>query len=429
MKKDEKRGEIMSRSNNYEETAPIPVVRKNGKRKKNRWLKRSILLVLVIILVFAGIYIFNLANSYFRLTNKLENSNGPSATSVENVSMQPFSILFMGQGTNGRDGEDEMADSITLAVINPVKGYAEIFSIPRDSYLPRGKACDYAPGYFDKVTHTKNITCLESSMEELFDFDINYYVTLDFNGFISIVNALGGVEMNVPDLREGFNYFPGAEDAYLPSSLKDGQQWCEHNSNRDPYAICFRQFGPQIVDGEQALALARSRHYDSDFARSDRQSELIKAIIQKASSAGGLMSASGLLDAISDSVTTNIAPNQFLDFANLGKTLLAAKSGEGGTSFTIRTTQLAGASSTFDGDLGNASYNRVYASSIEDIREKIAFALNSADMPLTYTSFDYDIDGSAYDTTAYMDGDFLKDTWDVSDPYYLKKFNTTSTST
>ncbi|MGL5042672.1 MAG: LCP family protein [Culicoidibacterales bacterium] len=399
------------------------------KKRMKRWIKLSLISFICIALVTTGIYAYNIVNSFLNLTANLSDKNGLAPTKVTDVQAAPFSILIMGEGTNGYDNEKQMADSINLVVLNPVKNYAEVFSVPRDSYLPRGGSCPTNVGSFDKITHANEISCLESSLEPLFDLDINYYITLNFQGFVGIVDALGGVEMDVPDLREGFNIFPGAPDAYLPPSLKNGKQWCEHNLNRDPYAICFTEFGPQKVNGEEALALVRSRHYDSDFARANRQSELIKAIIKKAASPSALLSINTLLDTIKDNVKTNISADQFLDFANLGKTLFGSANQNKPRTFEIRTTQLAGLSETFVGDLASASYNRVYALSVEDIRRKIAFSLDDFPIiPTLYANFDYDIDGSQYDSSGFNGTDLVKDTWDITDPYYLKKFRKTEST-
>ena len=398
----------------------INLTRKSIRKKKRkviRTIKKFLLLTLSLLIIGGVVYVGNIGWNFYKLMTNIGGDDGDSATIVDDVNTEPFAVLISGIGTNGVDNQDNLADSINVIAVNPKGSFAEIVSIPRDSYLQRGSTCEYAR-YYDKITHSGYSTsCMESTMEELFDIEINYYVNLNFNGFVEIVDALGGVEMNVPDLRDGFNDYPGApyDDIPDPYYLQDGTQWCEHDRARNPFAICFNQFGLQQVNGEQSLALARSRHYDSDFARSLRQTELIKAILQKLNSSSTLFSIDRLLAAVTGNVETNVAPNQFMDFIELARKLFSSDNG-----FEIRTTQLDGESGTFDGEIsGELSYNRVTIPSIEDIRQKLAFALQT-DAPLLintqaqYFTVDLNQYASVYRTQDYQTG-FLYDYMDVRD--------------
>lgn len=380
--------------------------RKEKRRKKVK--TRNIVLIIVsIIIVAAGIYGYNFVKNYFNLVDNLESVDGEEAVVVNNLSEEPFTVLITGVGTNGYDGEAPIADAIMVAAVNPKTKSVDLVSVPRDNYLPRGAACESAVGLYDKVTHMgANIGCLESTLEDVFDIEINYYVSVNFVGFVDIINALGGVEMHVPDLREGFNNYQGsaADGTYLSSELQDGIQWCEHGSNRSPYSVCFTEFGPQTVDGEHALALSRSRHYDSDFARSNRQNEMIKAIMNKATSPSGLLSMNKLLEAVNGNVSTNIPQNQFLDFANLAKSLTSNSDGQ---SLQIRSTQLQGLSGSFDGEVsGYASYNAVPVPSIENIRMKFASTLDGT-IFIDESAFNFDEVNYQSEYAPYFGGDYL----------------------
>lgn len=407
--------------------------KRNEKKSKNK--KRNFRIFFIIILVLAllvsggGYYVWSVYQNYKETTANLQGKELPDAKAVDRVSESPFTILFIGIGTNGYDGQNSLADSINLLTINPKKNYAEMIAIPRDSYVPFGDTCLWGAGYYDKITHTTGwdageAKCLQSTLEDLFDVDINYYISLDFMGFVQIVNALGGVEMEVPDLRAGFEAYPGdpSDGMYLDPALKNGEQWCEHDSYRNAFAVCFNQFGLQTVNGEQALALARSRHYDSDLGRSLRQTELIKAIAKKANGLSGVFSANALLDAIGDSVETNIPAEQFSSFISLASKLFNDEAAE---PFTIRTTQLAGRGSTFVGHRITSSavyYSLVPIASVEDIRRKIAAALTIDDSTTLFVeSMNFEI-GSDGTTASYSD-ETLYNNMDVTDPDVVKQFH------
>jgi len=398
--------------------------KKRRKKRKPRWWLIILSLILVLALGGGG-YVYILYNQYRGLVNNLGAEGGKTANAVDNLNQEPFAVMILGEGTNNLDGEAG-ADSISLLIVNPREKLARLVGVPRDSYLPRGASCNAAT-YYDKITNSGgDIACLQDTLEDVFDVKINYYVSINFISFVKIVDTLGGVEMDVPDLREGFEAWSGSYDdgTYLSSSspLKNGEQWCEHDSMRNPYAVCFNQFGPQTVDGEHALALARSRHYDSDFARSERQMDLIKAIVSKVSSNFNVFSVNSLLAAADGNIKTNIEESQFMDFARLGKSLMADEADP----FTIQSLQLDGASDTFAGDLNTASFNKVSIFSIEDIRMKIAQTLTPDDFSMLIPeAFYYDPEISQYASKyqRYHTPAFLESYMDVTDSDYVQKFN------
>lgn len=392
------------------------------KTKKRKWLK-YVLLLLAIVLVAGGIFAYITYKKYNDLVTNLPSETGATATVVEDVKTQPFALMLLGEGSTGDDGESG-ADSIMVMVVNPENNYAELVGIPRDSYLPRGKSCDSA-GYFDKITNSgADISCLETTLESLFDIEINYYVNINFRSFIKIIDTIGGVEMNVPDLREGFeNWIGDASDGtYIGrnSELKNGEQWCEADSQRNPYAVCFNAFGPQLLDGEHALAVVRTRHYDGDFSRNDRQMELIKAVAKKITDSTSIFTINNVLSAADGNIKTNISQEQFLDFAKLGKKLVGTDENNQST-FQIRTTQLDGESGTFAGDLGTASYNSVSIESIENIRMKLSRALSpTVQVEIDPSPFYYNPNASEF--ASKYGRPFLTDSMDISDPETIRQF-------
>ena len=93
------------------------------------------------------------------------------------------------------------------------------------------------------------------TIEELFDIPVDYYVRMNFDAFTEVVDALGGIEANVP--------YPITE-----------------SDSGDNKGAIHLEPGLQTLDGEQALALARTRKQDSDIQRGERQQEILKAILK-----------------------------------------------------------------------------------------------------------------------------------------------------
>ena len=397
---------------------------RKGQQKKTKQIIIGIFAVAFCLIAGGGGYIWTVYQNYQKTQTKVQGKDLPDAKQVLSIHDSPMNILFIGIGTNGHDGQNTLADSINLLTINPQKNYAEMIALPRDSFVPFGDQCEWGAGYYDKITHATGrdaggAKCLQTTLEDLFDVEINYYISLDFNGFVNIVDALGGVEMDIPDLRSGFEVYPGdpSDGMYLPPALKDGTQWCEHDSQRNAFAICFNEFGVHQVNGEQALALARSRHYDSDLGRSLRQTELIKAIAKKANGASGLLSANALLDAVGDSVETNIPVEQFTKFIGLASRLFDEEAPE---PFLIRTTQLAGRGTSMPGDriTSTAYFSLVPTQSVEEIRQKLANALSEDERPILSAdgmSFSVENGGVTYN-------DYLGKGMDVTNPDVVRKF-------
>jgi len=413
------------RRNTRKQPAKKMKVRHVKKKQLHQKVILSVASLSLLLFTTLGLYGWSIYQNLLLTQEQIYNENLQKAKAVSSLHETPFTMLLVGVGTNGEDGENTLADSINLITINPKRNYAELIPIPRDSYVPFGDTCLWGAGLYDKITHATaenagGAECLQSTLEDLLDIDINYYISIDFRGFVQVVDALDGVDMDVPDLREGFNTYAG-----YSTYLNDGTRWCDFDSNRIAFAICFDTFGRQHVNGEEALMLARTRHYDSDFARSRRQSELIKEIAKKVISGAGFFAVHGLLNAIGDSVKTNIPTDQFNMFFGLASTLFTQNKAN---PLAIRTTQLQGASSTRKGQrIGSvASFNLVPIASIEEIRLKLANAL-SLDAPprpnVENLAFSVD-DSSLFRYRLPLDVGM-----DIKDPHIVRQFRNKPTET
>lgn len=203
------------------------------------------------------------------------------AKSSLNALESPISILLIGGDTSEERKTVPLTDSIILLTINPKneRGNVSIdaLSIPRDSRVeyacgvggngakPIGKINSaFGVGYGSKQSEEDGIDCTVKTVENLLDTKIDYYAYTNFDGLIKIIDAIGGVDINVP------------------------YEFCEQNSKDQQGTVCLAE-GPQTLNGEQALAYARQRKAinpkrgasGDDWERNIRQQEVIAAIMKK----------------------------------------------------------------------------------------------------------------------------------------------------
>ncbi|TGB02380.1 LCP family protein [Halobacillus salinus] len=201
------------------------------------------------------------------------------------------SVLFVGvddseKRSSGGD-RSALSDALILATFNNDDQSVKMLSIPRDSYT-------YIPeiGYKDKITHAHafgGIDATVEAVEGLLNVPVDYYVRLNFNSFVDFVNSIGGVEYDVPFALT------------------------EQNSRDNNGAIELEE-GEQTLNGEEALALARTRKYDNDLKRGQRQMELVQEIVKQSISTNTVRNLDDILQSIEDNMSTNLSFSQIIQF-------------------------------------------------------------------------------------------------------------------
>lgn len=216
---------------------------------------------------------------------------------------KPFTILLLGVDSEV-DGLAENAsfngDTIMLITFDPKTLNATMFSIPRDTYVTM--ACG---GSVQKINHAAwgGTNCMVKTVQNLTGINIDYYVKINFKGVVNLVDALGGIEVNVP------------EPDYL-------DKICTDNSDRGG-EVCIES-GWQTLNGEEALVLARNRKafLQGDFQRGQNQQLVVEAIMQKAKTIRNVNQFYEILDVVSKNIDTNMTTDEMLSFYEIGKKLL-----------------------------------------------------------------------------------------------------------
>ena len=226
-----------------------------------------------------------------------------------------INILFLGYGGPGHDGP-YLTDSIMLLSIRPGTREAIMISVPRDLWvkipaLPRngfmmGKLNSaYAIGTdrnnypnvrSDWKTSTGGGDLAAATVSQLTGQPVDYWVGVDFKAFRDVVNALGGVRIDVPT---------ALDDPYFPAGESTGMTRVHFDA------------GWQSFDGERALEYARSRETTSDFDRSRRQQLVMLAVRERVFSVNAIPRMLSLLGALQDNVRTNLRPGDMQQLADL----------------------------------------------------------------------------------------------------------------
>ncbi len=158
-------------------------------------------------------------------------------------------------GIDERAGEDPpfRSDTMILTGFNPTRREVAVMSIPRDLWitLPDGSNNRINTAHF-----FGGPALAKETVASNFGIPLTYYVKLNFDGFVGIIDAMGGVPINVPEPLHDENY-PTADYGVTTIDIPAGEQ---------------------VMDGETALIYARSRFSTSDFDRGRRQQEIIAAI-------------------------------------------------------------------------------------------------------------------------------------------------------
>lgn len=249
---------------------------------------------------------------------------------------EPFTVLVMGVDStlNGLNKNQAFnGDTLIMVTFNPSTLTATMFSIPRDLYVPI--ACNH--NRYAKINSSAayGSSCVINTVQQLTDVDIDYYVKINFTGVVDLVEALGGVNVNVeePDFRFNSGIDCGEKNGKL--------RVCEQNSLRQfGNNMIYINSGEQTLNGEQALAYSRNRHQyaASDISRNQHQQDVIVAMAQKLKEIRSITDFQKVLDTVSNNIETNMTPDQILSFYDVGKNMLINSTGN---ALSIKKTYLA----------------------------------------------------------------------------------------
>jgi polyisoprenyl-teichoic acid--peptidoglycan teichoic acid transferase len=281
---------------------------------RTRWQRvrhfafRGAAVAIVLVITMGGLLF---SQSYLKLHKVFKGGTETAAALKPNVKPELLkgegsgrvNILLLGRGGGTHDAPD-LTDTMMVASIDPVNHTSTLISLPRDLWvnLPKqgvmklnaawqtgefkylGKV---APGSTDPKAIRAGFDTVDQAVEDALDIDINYNVLVDFQAFQQAIDTVGGVTVNIP------------------TDLVDPTMAWENKN--DPV---LAKAGIQNLDGAKALRYARSRETSSDFARAQRQRDLLVALKAKVVSLGTLsnpVKISGLLNSFGNNVQTDLS--------------------------------------------------------------------------------------------------------------------------
>ncbi|SIT69191.1 LCP family protein [Edaphobacillus lindanitolerans] len=254
-----------------------------SKRKKHLKIWSVVILGVVLLFSTYGVYLYKKAQSAmdgaFQETDR-------DVSSLRDDKVTPYkdnvSILFIGvDDSEVRSDSHSRSDALMLATLNNKEKTVKLVSIPRDSLVYIKEV-----GYQDKITHAHafgGVPASINAVEATLGVPVDYYVKMNFNAFIDIVDALDGIQVNVP---------------YERVELDENDKKTIHLMP-----------GYQKLDGRHALALARTRKADNDVERGKRQQMILQAMMKKASSVSSISKYGEVIDAIGGNMATDLTFN------------------------------------------------------------------------------------------------------------------------
>lgn len=196
-----------------------------------------------------------------------------------------FIVYVSGIDTYGGVTNKSRSDVNILAAVNTGTKQILLLSTPRDYYVE----LPVSNGSKDKLTHAGiyGVDVSMGTLEKLYDVNIDYFLRMNFSGFIDIVDALDGVDV-----------------------------YSEYTFTVDP--VMTYKKGYNHVNGIQALAFARERHSfsDGDNQRGKNQMEVIKAIVNRGTSSAILANYSGIMNSIAGTFETNMSDSKIAELVN-----------------------------------------------------------------------------------------------------------------
>lgn len=218
----------------------------------------------------------------YTVTKKIENTSRPK------VESDSFNVYISGIDTYGSISSVSRSDVNIIMTVNRSTHKILLTTTPRDSYVP---IADGGNNQYDKLTHA-GIYGVDSSihtLENLYGIDINYYARINFTTFLTLVDLLGGIE------------------------VENDQEFTAHSNKNYHFGI-----GKVSLDSAGALAFVRERYSleNGDNDRGKNQTKVIAAIVNKLTSLDSVAKYSQIINGLGDSIQTDMPFDTMMTLAN-----------------------------------------------------------------------------------------------------------------
>ncbi len=257
--------------------------KRKGTKKKSKHIVLKVLLVLLIIIIASiGYIVYKTHKNGGGMSGLLTTVLGQENVPIEEV--DPINILVLGTSQN-------MSDTIMVCSYNPRTQQASMLSIPRDTYTGKNKNNAQAYEKINSRYIAQGVNGVKKHLKEILGIDLDYYVVVDTEALIKLVDEIGGVYFDVPmDM--------------------------DYDDETQNLAIHLKA-GYQLIDGKKAEQLLRFRHNndgtsypieygDNDYGRTRTQREFISETLKQTLKASNILKLGKILDIANKYVETNI---------------------------------------------------------------------------------------------------------------------------
>ena len=313
----------------------------------------------------------NIASDTKVIYEKSKKTSSNKKTTTNKTLDEPFTILIMGVDSSSNSlskSNSFNGDTLMLITFNPRTMNATILSIPRDTRVPI--VCTrYKSKNKINSAALYGADCVMDTITNFTGIKIDYWAKVNFQGVISLVNALGGIEVDVP------------------------YAFCESDAKRRfGNNTIYIEKGLQTLNGDQALAFARNRHpwpaycakkysnYTSnDFVRGQNQQQIVKAIMNKLKNINSLSKIYDILNIVGDNIDTNIDKDTMITGFDTFKNIIFNSKNINNDDF-IGTQRLY--LSGYDNSINSIYYFEYYDGSLKEITDamKINLELKEPEM-------------------------------------------------
>lgn len=269
----------------------------NRKVKKKSGILKKILILLILILIgLAGFITYRTKQNGGGMQGLLSTLVGHTEETLKNL--EPIQVLLMGVST---DNGGKLTDTIIVGTYDPKTQKASLLSIPRDTFV--GKNIKSGTGS-DKINalYQKSPEKTLDAVNNITGLDIKYYMVIDNQALIKLVDVIGGVEFDVPYVPGGMVYDDPTQNLHI--NLKAGLQ---------------------IIDGEKAEQLLRFRHNnngksypaeygDNDIGRMKTQRNFMIETVKQTIKAKNVFKIKDIIDIAYEYVETNLSVSTIKDY-------------------------------------------------------------------------------------------------------------------
>ncbi len=300
-----------------EKNPPLSRKDKANQIKRNK-KKRTLRIVLLFLLMSLLCMVSIVGYAYISLDkalNKIASSPSKAVSAAETKAevdehpedtQKPFAVAIIGTDNRPGSGGTLNTDVLMVAVVDPSKHDVHLLSIPRDTKVKipgysgyRKANSAYALGETKRIQQekakkevtTSGVSVVRDMLSDYLEIPVRSYVTIDFKGFEAVVDAVGGLKINV---QKSMIYDSYADGTHIRISK-----------------------GEQVLDGKNTLDYVRHRldnrgvnYQSSDFERNERQQEVIKALVSKLITIEGMKNLPNVLEAVVEHTSTNLTREQ-----------------------------------------------------------------------------------------------------------------------